>query len=131
MEAIDFVDNLKIMGFRRSLTAMQLVNAMVFARLINPPLLEEMAQWIWNNQRLGGFAGLRKLNFTLPMQKAVLIALTCFCEHIWTNCSDADKAVLRFEEGSVIAAEHLLCKISRWSKKISDVEGRKTRAAYF
>ena len=45
-EAIDFVDKLNISGFRRSLTAMQLVNAMVFGHLIDPPSLEEMAQSI-------------------------------------------------------------------------------------
>lgn len=122
LEAIDLIDRLNISGFRRSLTAMQLVNAMVFAHLVNPPSLEEMAHWIWNNQRLGAFPGLRSMYFDLPTQKSVLVALTCFCEHIWGNCSDADKNILRFEEGSVIAAEHLLCKISRWRKKISQME---------
>ncbi|KAE9396553.1 hypothetical protein BT96DRAFT_824517, partial [Gymnopus androsaceus JB14] len=117
-EGINFIDALKIPGFRKSLTAMQLVNALVFTLILEPPTLEEMSRWIWNHPGLGAYKGLQCLNFVLPTQKAVQVALTCFCNHLWIYCSENIKQILHCREGSVIAAEHFLCKISRWEKKI-------------
>lgn len=117
-EGIDFIDALKIPGFRKSLTAMQLANTLAFALILDMPSLEEMAGWIWNHPGLGAYKGLEHLNFVLGTRKAVLIALTCFCEHLWTHCSEDVKQILHFPRGSVIAAEHFLCKVSRWERRI-------------
>jgi hypothetical protein len=123
IEGIEFINALKIPGFQKTLTAMQLANTLVFAQILESPSLEEMAWWIWNHPGLGAYKGLESMNFILPTQKAVLIALTCFCRHLWTNCSEDNKEILGCQEGSVIVAEHVLCKISRWQRKISAMEG--------
>lgn len=97
-EGIDFIDALKIPGFRKSLTAMQLANTLAFALILDMPSLEEMAGWIWNHPGLGAYKGLERLNFVLGTRKAVLVALTCFCEHLWAHCSEDVKQIL-----------HLIC----------------------
>lgn len=117
-EGIDFIDALKIPGFRKSLTAMQLANALVFAHILHTPSLDEMSLWIWNHPRLGAYKGLESMNFVLATRKAVLVALTSFCKHLRIYCPTSILQTLHFQESSLIAAEHFLCKISRWPKKI-------------
>ncbi|KAK7034750.1 hypothetical protein VNI00_012157 [Paramarasmius palmivorus] len=117
-ETIEFVNQLKVPGFNSGLTAMQLVNALALAEVVSSPTLAEMAHWIWTHSELGAFKGLKLIGFNMLSEDAVLVALTCFCRHIWKGCIPEWREKLGCEEDNVIGAEHFLCKISRWTDKI-------------
>lgn len=116
---IQMLKSLKISGFMSGLTVMQTCNALAFSNIISPPTLFELAEWIWQHQHLGAFAGLIFLGFKLPSQKAVFIALTSIFNHLDVNLTTADKRVLGFD---TIFLEHLLCKVSRWTKRLTELK---------
>ncbi|RDB25058.1 hypothetical protein Hypma_007527 [Hypsizygus marmoreus] len=115
---IHMLIDLKIPGFMSGLTVMQTANALAISGIIEPPELTELADWIWQNHRLGAFAGLQRLGFCLPNRKAVYVALTCLYTFLDNHLTDDDKTILGF---GTIGLEHALCKVSRWSKKVEDI----------
>ncbi|KAF5346356.1 hypothetical protein D9757_014806 [Collybiopsis confluens] len=127
LDCIKLLKNLHISGFQQSLTAMQLANSLAIADIVRQPTLDEMAYWIWTHDGFGAFRGLKILGFQMPTQKAVLVALTCFTTHIW-KMNDDQLTILGCKNGSVIDSEHFLCKISRWSKKVNQLNGWASKA---
>lgn len=117
---IDMLIKLKIDGFKSAgLTTMQTANALALSNIVNLPTINELANWIWHNNHLGAFAGLITLGFVLPNRKAVYVALTALFRHLHDHLTDVDKRIIGFD---TIFLEHLLCKISRWSKRLKEIK---------
>ncbi|KAL0574434.1 hypothetical protein V5O48_007520 [Marasmius crinis-equi] len=124
-DALDFIQSLGIDGFRDGLTAMQATNNLALAGVVLMPTIDEMASWIWLHQDKGAFRGLQQLGFaSMPTRRAVVVALQCFCDHLWNNCPPNLCEALGCERGNVIDAEHLLCKVSRWTSKIKELQAQ-------
>ncbi|KAF8057995.1 hypothetical protein FPV67DRAFT_1428995 [Lyophyllum atratum] len=124
---IRMLTGLAISGFKSGLTVMQTANALAHAEIVESPTLSELADWIWQNSHLGAFAGLVALGYKLPNRKAVYVALTIVFNHLDKHLTQLDKNILGF---GTIFLEHLLCKVSRWTKRIAEIVGwAKTEAA--
>ncbi|KAL0579481.1 hypothetical protein V5O48_002523 [Marasmius crinis-equi] len=121
-DALEMVQSLAIDGFKDGLTAMQMANNLALAGIVLHPTIDEMASWIWLHQDKGAFRGLQQLGFaSMPTRRAVVVALTCFCDHLWGHCPEQLREALGCNKGNVIDAEHLLCKIPRWTSKIKEL----------
>ncbi|KAJ7693240.1 hypothetical protein B0H14DRAFT_3531222 [Mycena olivaceomarginata] len=89
------IKELEIPAVKTGLTAMQLVNTLVFSKVIRMPTVMEMGQWISDNPTLGAVAGLKFLGFE-PAK---------------------DQEDLGFHPPFT---EHLLCKTPRWNRLLGD-----------
>ncbi|KAH6904107.1 hypothetical protein BKA70DRAFT_1109693 [Coprinopsis sp. MPI-PUGE-AT-0042] len=105
------ITGLGIPGFSSGLTGFQLANNAAILGLAQQPTIAEVADWVWDNQGLGAYAGLTLLGFSLATCGEVRCAMECVARHLDTHLTKSDKEDLGF---NAIFVEHLLCKITRW-----------------
>ncbi|KAJ7089448.1 hypothetical protein C8R44DRAFT_990885 [Mycena epipterygia] len=117
---LELVKDLGIPAFKSGLTAMQLVNTLVFSGVVEMPSVQEMAVWISCNQKLGAAAGLRLIGFHTDMPDKIQGAYICFHNYLATHLTSADKWDLGFNP---IFSEHLLCKTPRWQNYLKEDKG--------
>ena len=113
--ALDFVQGLGIKGFTRGLTSLQFANNLWVAGIVADPSIPEMVDWLYVNRDLGATKGLEHLGFKPVTFKGFYAAFLAVHEHLNEYLSVEDKQILHF---SVIFVEHLLCKISRWGRRL-------------
>jgi hypothetical protein len=99
------------------LTAMQLVNTLVFSKVIRMPTVMEMAQWISDNPTLGAVAGLKFLGFRTSSQDQIQGSYICYHSILDTFLTQEDQKDLGFHPPFT---EHLLCKTPRWNRLLGD-----------
>jgi hypothetical protein len=120
---LNWVHGLDIDSFRSgSVTALQTVNNLCFSRICLAPTLDEISDFVWQNDRLGAYRGLTALGFSLFSSNAVKAALFILHSHLKDCLGEREKEILGFESFSWIFVEHLLCKISRFVNRIEFTE---------
>ncbi|KAJ6558919.1 hypothetical protein B0H10DRAFT_1742922, partial [Mycena sp. CBHHK59/15] len=110
---IKLISELDIPVFKTGLTAMQLVNTLVFSKVIQMPTVTEMAEWISENTKLGAVTGLNLLGFRTATRDQIQGSYICFHNFLERFLTQADRDVLGFHPPFT---EHLLCKTPRWDK---------------
>ena len=113
----EFMAKLELKGFISGLTVFQLLNNLVFLGLASMPTVNDIADWIYENPTLGAYRGLTNLGFVLTDCGSVRCAFGCVYGHLEKHLTDDDKKLLGF---SPIFVEHVLCKVVRWDKHLSD-----------
>jgi hypothetical protein len=117
-EGLRWIVDTQLSGFGSGLAPLQFANNLVLAGIATPPSPEEMAQWIYLNKDLGAFAGLQVCGFELPKNASpAAVRAAFFCFYSWLDhfLTEKDKDALGF---GTIFAEHLLCKVGRWKKRL-------------
>jgi hypothetical protein len=111
--------NLKITGFGSGLTPFQLANHLVTLKIIDPPTVLDIADWIFNNPKLGAFRGLKDMGFSVSTKNLMSVrgAFTCIYHFLEEHLTEQDKTLLYF---GPIFMEHILCKIPRWKSRLAD-----------
>ncbi|KAJ6505143.1 hypothetical protein C8R45DRAFT_817427 [Mycena sanguinolenta] len=114
---VKLLSDLEIPAFKSGLTAMQLVNTLVFSQVVRMPTVMEMANWIADNSDLGAVAGLESLGFRTSNHDLIRGSYTCF--HRWLEhfLTKEDQDLLGFHPPFT---EHLLCKIKRWNSMLEN-----------
>jgi hypothetical protein len=119
------LENLDITGFGSGLTPFQLANHLVALKIVNPPTVVDIADWIYKNPKLGAFRGLKDLGFSVSQKNLMSVrgAFTCIYRFFEEHLTEQDKSLLFF---GPIFIEHLLCKLPRWKARLrdEDAEGR-------
>ena len=119
------LENLDITGFGSGLTPFQLANHLVALKIVNPPTVVDIADWIYKNPKLGAFRGLKDLGFSVSSKNLMSVrgAFTCIYQFFEEHLTEQDKSLLSF---GPIFTEHLLCKLPRWKSRLTDedAEGR-------
>jgi hypothetical protein len=119
------LENLDITGFGSGLTPFQLANHLVALKIVEPPTVLDIADWIYKNPKLGAFRGLKDLGFSVSQKNLMSVrgAFTCIYRFFEEHLTEEDKSVLFF---GPIFMEHLLCKLPRWKSRLADedAEGR-------
>jgi hypothetical protein len=119
------LENLDIVGFGSGLTPFQLANHLVALKIVNPPTVVDIADWIYKNPKLGAFRGLKDLGFSVSQKNLTSVrgAFTCIYQFFEEHLTAQDKSLLSF---GPIFIEHLLCKLPRWKGRLADedAEGR-------
>ncbi|KAF8174837.1 hypothetical protein K438DRAFT_1980029 [Mycena galopus ATCC 62051] len=124
-DALRWIVDTNLSGFGTGLATLQFANNLTLAGIATPPSPAQMAQWIYLNKDLGAFAGLQTCGFELaPDASPAAVRAAFFCFYAWLDyfLTKADKEVLGF---GPIFAEHLLCKVGRWKKRLYKMSGRK------
>ncbi|KAF8194812.1 hypothetical protein K438DRAFT_1587827 [Mycena galopus ATCC 62051] len=124
-DALRWIVDTNLSGFGTGLATLQFANNLTLASIAMPPSPAQMAQWIYLNKDLGAFAGLQTCGFELaPDASPAAVRAAFFCFYAWLDhfLTKADKEVLGF---GLIFAEHLLCKVGRWKKRLYKMSGRK------
>ncbi|KAF8187258.1 hypothetical protein K438DRAFT_1595621, partial [Mycena galopus ATCC 62051] len=124
-DALRRIVDTNLSGFGTGLATLQFTNNLTLAGIATPPSPTQMAQWIYLNKDLRAFAGLQTCGFELaPGVSPAAVRAAFFCFYAWLDhfLMKADKEVLGF---GPIFAEHLLCKVGRWKKKLYKMSGRK------
>lgn len=115
----NFIASLNIPGFQTGLTLFQACNNLSILEVCRPPTPEEMAHWVSLHRGLGAFNGLRLTGFCLGEgTRQTRAAFMCVYNYLDEHLSPGDKATLGF---GAIFVEHLLCKVSRWTKRCSEM----------
>ncbi|KAF8139436.1 hypothetical protein K438DRAFT_1443754, partial [Mycena galopus ATCC 62051] len=99
--------------FGTGLATLQFANNLTMAGIATPPSPAQMV-----NKDLRAFAGLQTCGFELaPDVSPAAVRAAFFCFYAWLDhfLTKADKEVLDF---GLIFAEHLLCKVGRWEKRL-------------
>ena len=115
-DTLTFITNTKIAGFGTGLTPLQFSNSLSLIGLVAEPTLEDMTTWLAKNTKLGAFGGLKLLGFNADLEAnkdACKPAFECVYRFLDEHLSTSDKQLVHF---GTIFVEHLLCKVSRWSK---------------
>ena len=119
------LENLDITGFGSGLTPFQLANHLVALKIVDPPTVVDIADWIYKNPKLGAFRGLKDLGFSVSQKNLMSVrgAFTCIYRFFEEHLTEQDKSLLFF---GPIFMEHILCKIPRWKNRLTeeDAEGR-------
>ncbi|KAJ7477495.1 hypothetical protein FB451DRAFT_1338790 [Mycena latifolia] len=110
---IRLISELGIPSFKTGLTAMQLVNTLVFSKVVQMPSVVEMAKWIADNPSLRAVAGLKALGFHANTRDQIQGSYICFHNCLAKYLTANDRDTLGFHPPFT---EHLLCKIPRWEK---------------
>jgi hypothetical protein len=125
LDVLRLLDNLEINGFGSGLTPFQLANHLVALKIVNPPTLDNIADWIYKNPKLGAFHGLKDLGFSVSPKNLMTArgAFRCIYQFFEEHLTEQDKSLLCF---GPIFMEHLLCKLPRWKGRLTDedAEGR-------
>ena len=118
-EVSSLLENLDIPGFGSGLTPFQLANHLVALKIVNPPTVVDIADWISKNPKLGAFRGLKDLGFSVSQKNLMSVrgAFTCIYQFFEENLTEEDKSILFF---GPIFMEHLLCKLPRWKTRLAD-----------
>lgn len=111
--------NLNITSFGSGLTPFQLANHLSALKIINPPTVLDIADWIYNNPKLGAFCGLKDLGFSVSQKNlmSVRAAFTCIYCFFEEHLTEQDKSLLYF---GPVFMEHILYKIPRWKAHLTD-----------
>ena len=129
-EVQSLLENLNITGFGSGLTPFQLANHLVALKIVNPPSVVDIADWIYSNPKLGAFRGLKDLGFSVSTKSLMSVrgAFTCIYRFLEEHLTEQDKSLLFFDP---IFTEHVLCKIPRWKARLADedAEGRLEKLA--
>ncbi|KAJ6505108.1 hypothetical protein C8R45DRAFT_817527 [Mycena sanguinolenta] len=123
-EALRWIVETRLGGFGSGLAPLQFANNLTLAGIATPPSPAELAQWIFLNNGLGAFAGLQTCGFQLSKSDSpATVRAAFFCFYSWLDhfLSDEDKTTLGF---GAIFAEHLLCKVGRWKKRLYHMSGK-------
>ncbi|KAJ6463700.1 hypothetical protein C8R47DRAFT_1057754 [Mycena vitilis] len=113
---VQLVSDLEIPAFKTGLTAMQLVNTLVFAKVVQSPTLQEMAEWVSRNPKLGAAKGLDFLGFRARTANEIRASYICFHNFLEKHLSLADRINLGFHPP---CTEHLLCKVPRLDEQLN------------
>jgi hypothetical protein len=121
----NLLENLNITGFGSGLTPFQLANHLVALKIVDPPTVIDISDWIYRHPKLGAFPGLKDLGFSVSNKNLMSVrgAFTCIYRFLEEHLTERDKSVLSF---GPIFTEHVLCKITRWKSRLADedAEGR-------
>ena len=124
-EVSNLLENLDILGFGSGLTPFQLANHLVALKIVDPPTVLDIADWIYKNPKLRAFHGLKDLGFSISQKSLLSVrgAFTCIYQFFEEHLTAQDKSLLFF---GPIFVEHLLCKLPRWKGRLADegAEGR-------
>ncbi|KDR65622.1 hypothetical protein GALMADRAFT_81650 [Galerina marginata CBS 339.88] len=117
------LDNLNITGFGSGLTPFQLANHLVALKIVDPPSVIDVADWIHKHPKLGAFRGLEDLGFSVSKKNLMSVrgAFTCIYRFFDEHLTERDKSLLFF--GSIFT-EHVLCKIPRWKTRLADEDAK-------
>ncbi|KAF9493306.1 hypothetical protein BDN71DRAFT_1369686, partial [Pleurotus eryngii] len=103
------------------LTMLQCANSLVFVGIIDPPDIVTMGSWIFNHGSLGAYRGLNELGFKITNITEAVAAFAMVHNHLLKYVEDDSKNTLGLASNcSVIAVEHILCKVTRWTKVLKD-----------
>lgn len=118
-QTLSFLNKLGIIGFGSGLTPFQLANHLVAFKIVDAPTVTDMADWISRHKKLGAYRGLDNLGFNLipANPTSVRCAFVCIYRHLDEHLTQEDKNILFF---GPILAEHILCKIPRWTGRLED-----------
>jgi hypothetical protein len=119
LDFLSLLKGLQLNAFKNGLTVFQSANNISFSKIVNPPPKNHIADWIFENKKLGANAGLRKLGFCLSSLETIYAAFGCVHDHINNNISDADRRLLGFGTMNV---EHILCKVGRWHNRLTQAK---------
>ncbi|KAJ7197853.1 hypothetical protein C8J57DRAFT_1012304, partial [Mycena rebaudengoi] len=108
---IQLLTDLKLIPFQSGLTAMQLVNTLMFSKVVQMLTIMEMGTWIAANNTLGAATGLKKLGFWTDTCNETISSYVCFHNYLATYLVCDDQEKLGFHPPF---SEHLLCKVPRW-----------------
>jgi hypothetical protein len=113
------LENLNITGFGSGLTPFQLANHLVTLKIVNPPTVVDVADWIYKHPKLGAFPALKDLGFSVSNKNLMSVrgAFICIHRFLQEHLTDQDKSILSF---GPIFTEHVLCKITRWKARLTD-----------
>ncbi|KAK7027802.1 hypothetical protein R3P38DRAFT_3190887 [Favolaschia claudopus] len=114
-DALQFIIDLKVVGFQSGLTPLQFANNLVFLGICTPPAPEEVGAWIASNKTLGAYNGLTLLGFNLTGYASIVAAYLMVYNHLDTYLCADDKKRLGF---GALFVEHLLCKVGRWEYRL-------------
>ncbi|KAG6379787.1 hypothetical protein JVT61DRAFT_10332 [Boletus reticuloceps] len=116
-DARNWLQSQKLPGFQSGMTFLQFLNNLSFTGVVEPPSVEEMADWINKNRILGAYRGLKHLGYDLDGtgRAWTIAAFTHFYEHLNQNLTQEDQKALHF---GPIFVEHLLCKMERFEKAL-------------
>ncbi|KAJ7619806.1 hypothetical protein DFH06DRAFT_913759, partial [Mycena polygramma] len=109
------VTELEIPAFKTGLTAMQLVNTLAFSKVVQIATVEEMAEWISRNPKLGAVSGLKLLGFRTDTSALIRASYSCFHNSLEAYLTQEDQDDLGFHTG---CSEHILCKTPRWNNQL-------------
>ncbi|KAF9032190.1 hypothetical protein BJ165DRAFT_1535148 [Panaeolus papilionaceus] len=116
---LTFLLNLRIPGFQTGLTVFQCANNLALAGICEEPTCQEIVNWVGRNKHLGAWKGLKTLGFSIGDRSGLAVYPAFFC--VWKfldiQLSEKDKVDLGF---SPMFVEHILCKITRYSKRWPD-----------
>ncbi|KAJ6534092.1 hypothetical protein B0H19DRAFT_1080594 [Mycena capillaripes] len=114
---LKLVTDLETAAFKTGLTAMQLVNTLVFSKVVRMPTVMEMADWIAINPKLGAVTGLDFLGFRTSTRDQIRASYITFHYVLEKFLTLEDRDLLGFHPPFT---EHLLCKTPRWDKLLAD-----------
>ncbi|KAJ6461829.1 hypothetical protein C8R47DRAFT_1159051 [Mycena vitilis] len=112
---LQLVTELEIPAFKTGLTAMQLVNTLAFSKVVQIATVEEMAEWISRNPKLGAVSGLKLLGFRTDTSALIRASYSCFHNSLEAYLTQEDQDDLGFHTG---CSEHILCKTPRWNNQL-------------
>ena len=94
--------NLNTTSFRSGLTPFQLANHPSALKIIDPPTVLDIADWIYNNPKLGAFCGLKDLGFSVSQKNlmSVCAAFTCIYRFFKKHLTEQDKSLLYLLRGA-------------------------------
>ncbi|KAF5373223.1 hypothetical protein D9757_010568 [Collybiopsis confluens] len=115
---LDFIHSLDLHAFRSGLTPFQTTINLCLLGLCLPPTLDELADFISQNNTLGAYNGLVELGFSPSNWSDIRCALHIIHDHFQSHLCDADAQSLSFADHSGIMIEHVLCKVARYCNRI-------------
>lgn len=107
----------KLPCFVNGLTQLQFIHTLIIMQICEEPTIDDIAEWISRNPKLGAYAGLHALGFNHHEKKDrvrwVKAAFQCVYDHLDIHMTAEDKAAVHF---GVSFVEHILCKVPRWER---------------
>ncbi|KAJ8695004.1 hypothetical protein PTI98_007631 [Pleurotus ostreatus] len=118
LECTHFLRSFMVDGFKSdTLTMLQCANSLAFAGIVDPPDIITMGSWIFNHTGLGAYRGLNELGFKISNITEAVAAFAMVHNHLLTHIGEDGKNTLGMaSDCSAIAVEHILCKVTRWTK---------------
>ncbi|KIK52401.1 hypothetical protein GYMLUDRAFT_265430 [Collybiopsis luxurians FD-317 M1] len=128
MDTLKFIQSLDLDGFRSGLTSYQATVNLCFQQICLAPTLEELTDFIAQNNGLGAFNGLMELGFAIHNKTGIRCALEIVYDHLQQHLSHVDSELLAFRRYPWIAIEHILCKVARYTNRVEHISDWMKRA---
>ena len=98
---------------------MHSMSTSVAFKIVNPPTVTDIANWIYKNPKLGAFHGLKDLGFSVSPKNLMSVrgAFTCIYRFFEEHLMEEDKSLLFFGPNFM---EHILCKLPWCKSRLTD-----------